>query len=66
MSNEWQPIETAPKDGTPIIVYRPKFDGDYIPKVGEDYWHQRLKCWAKSRSDTPPVKWQHFPEPPTK
>lgn len=62
----WAPIETAPKDGTDIIVYRPKFDGDYIPRVGTDYWMLKLlePTWAKSRKDCPPTHWMPFPEPP--
>ena len=64
MHDKWLSMDTAPKDGTVIIVYRPVYDGTYIPKVGMDYWHKRLDCWAKSRENTPPVKWQHFPEPP--
>jgi len=64
MCNNWQSIETAPKDGTSIIVYRPVYDGDYIPEVGMDYWHKRLNCWGKSRENTPPAKWQPFPKPP--
>jgi hypothetical protein len=64
--NDWQPIETAPKDGTDIIVYRPNFDSNYIPIVGVDYWSKRLNCWGKSRADTPPVKWQPMPKPPKK
>jgi len=66
----WQPIETAPKDGTDIIVYRPKFDGDYIPQVGVDWWMLPSKtgfyseCWAKSRKDCPPTHWQPLPKPP--
>lgn len=65
----WQPIETAPKDGTDIIVYRPHFDGDYIPKVGTDYWMTKgvlEPTWAKSRKDCQPTHWRHFPAPPTK
>jgi hypothetical protein len=62
----WQPIGTAPRDGTDIIVYRPKFDGQYIPEVGTDYWHERLNCWGKSRPDTLPTHWQPFPQPVSK
>jgi hypothetical protein len=63
MPDEWQPIDTAPKDGTDIIVFRPKFDGDYIPIVGVDWWSIRLKCWGKSRADTQPTLWQPMPKP---
>lgn len=64
---EWQPIETAPRDGTRIIVYRPKFDGDYIPQVGWDFWmtgSYYSECWGKSRKDCPPTHWMPFPDPP--
>ena len=64
----WRSIETAPKDGTDIIVYRPRHDGTYIPKVGIDWWMtQRADygdCWAKSRKDCPPTHWMPFPESP--
>jgi hypothetical protein len=72
--SEWRPIETAPKDGTVIIVYRPEHDGKYIPRVGTDYWATfRAKrsnfsgpSWAKSRRDTQPTLWQPLPAPPGK
>ena len=63
----WSPIETAPRDGTDIIVYRPKHDGDYIPKVGTDYWMTGRfygPCWAKSRRDCEPTHWMPLPEAP--
>lgn len=63
----WQPIKTAPKDGTNIIVYRPSFDGRYIPQVGMDWWFKTNSgdmTWAKSRPDTQPTHWMPFPEPP--
>lgn len=63
---KWRPISTAPKDGTYIIVYRPKFDGGYIPRVGIDYWSEKLHgVWAKSRKDTPPTHWMPLPDPPS-
>lgn len=63
----WRPIESAPKDGTDIIVYRPKFDGDYIPQVGLDYWMTKgvlAPTWGKSRKDCPPTHWQPLPRAP--
>lgn len=66
--SKWQPIATAPKDATDIIVYRPKFDGNYIPQVGVDWWSSQLNLgsggWAKSRKDVPPIYWMPLPEPP--
>jgi len=66
MSNEWRPIETAPKDGSDIIVYRPKHDGTYIPQVGIDWWMTKgiRPCWGKSRADCQPTHWMPLPEPP--
>lgn len=64
---EWMPIDTAPRDGTDIIVYRPKFDGDYIPRVGTDYWMTNgvlAPTWGKSRKDCEPTHWMPFPDPP--
>ena len=64
---DWQPIETAPKDGTRIVVFRPNFDSDYIPQVGLDYWgfFAGHHCWAKSRVDCPPTLWQPLPALPS-
>lgn len=60
----WRSIETAPKDGTRIIVYRPVAN-DYIHHVGLDYFSKDLgNVWAKSNSSTPPTLWQPLPEPP--
>ena len=66
---EWQPIETAPKDGARILVYRPVYIDDYIPVVGEDYLGTTLfnkqGCWMKSRQDCLPTCWTPLPKPPT-
>lgn len=63
---DWQPISTAPRDGTKIIVFRPVFDGTYIPEVGVDWFgvYCGRRCWAKSREDTQPTMWQPMPQPP--
>ena len=62
---EWQPIETAPKDGTRIIVCR-KSTNKYIPMVGEDRWGEfgGAHCWARSNSETEPTHWMPLPQPP--
>ena len=60
--SEWQPIETAPKDGKQIIIT----DGLYSV-VG--HWH-RKKCWVVSWTldpfddgidDAGPVYWAPMP-----
>ena len=60
----WQPIDTAPKDGTDILVY--------VPTSGEQfvvYWHKE-EVWAHSITPTgaigycEPTLWMPLPEPP--
>lgn len=64
----WQDISTAPRDGTHIIVFRPVYDGQYIPQVGVDYfkkWSAEPNgSWMKSRADCQPTHWMPFPQPP--
>ena len=54
----WQPIETAPKDGTEILAYD-GFDRHII------YWCEEQGYWASKASDfSSPDLWQPLPEPP--
>lgn len=59
----WQPIETAPKDGTRILVARVT-DG----RVGISWWDGlRLEDkdkWACYSMLTPPTHWMPLPDPP--
>jgi hypothetical protein len=65
--SEWQKIETAPRDGTDIIVQRSKHISDHIPEVGIDYWSKRLgNVWARSNSESQPILWQPLPKPRAK
>jgi hypothetical protein len=67
--NEWQSIETAPKDGTRILLVR----GNYIWL--DDWWKgdgansnwSSLVAWKQTTGKTPdpPSHWMPLPEPPS-
>ena len=60
---EWQPIETAPKDGTAILIHESGI-------VDVASWHTLKKCFCryddKERGVTQyePSFWMPLPEPP--
>ena len=66
----WQPIETAPKDGTHIIAFRP----GNTPHIEGMYWAvyedtDRAGAWHWSYDgdaprENPPTHWMPLPEPP--
>ena len=65
---QWQPIETAPKDGTWIMICRPT---TYASKLGCAlvYWDDHFACWHDGdyHSDHyAPTHWMPLPEPPPK
>lgn len=68
LRDEWRPIETAPKTGEKILVYRPAHDCGHIHVVGEDYWGTTMfnpeGCWMRSRQDCQPTHWMPLPKPP--
>jgi hypothetical protein len=68
---EWQPIETAPKDGTRILAYWPDIYANSSAVQCETWWGP----WGNSKStwqtvwewaDGPncPTHWMPLPEPP--
>ena len=66
-SMRWQPIETAPRDGTRILLYL----GEDSIEIGYWEWaHERVHdCWWIDAHGPPqwtwPVKaWMHLPNPP--
>ena len=57
----WQPIETAPRDGTEVLL--PLYDSLRA------YWDEELKRWVLSKplhmeSVANPTQWKPLPEPP--
>ena len=68
--SEWQPIETAPKDGTKILMYYPQ------PNIGTrkamaisiGAWHLKGAAWhregGKKIRYTLPTHWMPLPSPP--
>jgi hypothetical protein len=58
---DWQPIETAPKDGTDILVYDNgvMFVTSWVDVDGWQGW------WETGRVEPPPTHWMPLPDPPT-
>jgi len=63
---KWQPIETAPKDGTHFLAYWPEHDLDPHMKQYHvcHYAHGAIwPCWITE--DDLPTHWMPLPPPPT-
>lgn len=60
---DWQPIETAPKDGREIIL----FDPDYFPRSGFEgrYSAPGANWFSSFGSPVEPTHWMPLPEPPS-
>jgi len=59
----WQPIATAPKDGTPVLLWWPHWSRQAI--VG---WVDKFGRWASEialSEGTDPTHWMPLPVPPT-
>lgn len=71
----WQPIETAPRDGTPILVYSPGHDQSDPTNIivakfedyeGETWWAfcENVLADIAGQVDPEPTHWMPLPEPP--
>ncbi len=70
--SQWQPIETAPKDGTPVLVYAQldppekwaAYMRDLPPLIAITSWHHDAGfCVCEVRE---PTHWMPLPDPPSK
>lgn len=71
--SEWRPIETAPKDGTPVLLYVKEYSSTVTI---EGWWQGGLDgnwacvwldvhgCGCCSGSDPNPTHWMPLPPPP--
>ena len=61
---DWQPIETAPKDGTKFLAY----EGGAENKHYECWWQDDFSNWSGWQdwwdSEPEPTHWMPLPEPP--
>lgn len=67
MSEEWQDIETAPKDGTDVLLYRTHWSRA-VPVVAgwfEDAWYTFDHDGEKVPELGGITHWQPLPPPPT-
>jgi hypothetical protein len=61
-ASQWQPIESAPKDGTAVLAYCP----DAQPTVGVVAFQRGWQEWSSVPGvhTRKPTHWMHLPEPP--
>lgn len=72
MTGTWQPFETAPRDRTVILVYRPDagvFTALYTPALAEDGEEDEDNyCWftvqGEDIDNDPPTHWRPLPSGP--
>lgn len=66
----WQPIETAPRDGTKILAYGYlHLNGGYhgeSPAIDVAVWHAATNSWySPGKGSWEPTCWMPLPEAPT-
>ena len=59
--NEWKSIESAPKDGTWVLLH---YERDLVPEI--TFWDETERKWLHdfSYSDKSPTHWMPLPESP--
>jgi hypothetical protein len=59
----WQPISTAPRDGTRVLCYAPAAE-DRAAVIRNDYWWMQERGWVSMRPGQPYTHWQPLPAAP--
>ncbi|MQX90270.1 hypothetical protein [Sinorhizobium meliloti] len=60
----WQPIKTAPKDWTDVLLFVPNLDSDWR-NVCEGYYDAENEVWENPMfGAVDPTRWQPLPAPP--
>ena len=65
--SEWQPIETAPKDGTEILLaWRMEHFCNWMMEVAvwSDSRERWILAWDGDEIEKPDMRWTPLPEPP--
>lgn len=64
--SEWQPISTAPKDGTGILAWIPDWTTTMVVFWKESRWWMPVGYdgLMSMRGDPPITHWMPLPEPP--
>lgn len=71
--NMWQPIETAPKDGTHVLVWAANLLHGLSPMAVAEYSEHEIEWWhvhdgkfgPYPMRGASPTHWMPLPEPPT-
>lgn len=63
VEQDWQPIETAPKDGTRLLCFAPAAE-DRASLVRSDFWWVRERAFAHMRPGQPYTHWRPLPTAP--
>ena len=66
----WQDIETAPKDGTPVLLLWFDAETGAAPMHRVGFWHSREQAWCDTHrvlhnQHSHPTHWMPLPSPPT-
>lgn len=59
----WQPIETAPKDGTNVLAVGESGLADVL-RWSDDWSSKRVFCWTDGEYTFKPTHWMPLPAPP--